>query len=97
MIKYTITQGNNGRIIQVNAKDLQSWALFCNDTPLQFKRIGGQAIAIVTDAIQVYHKPNIMTFHKEYMLQNSRLQWHSNTSPDVDMLVSGLLEFDCTI
>ncbi len=97
MLKYNITEGTNGRVIVVNAVDLQRWALHdTKDQPLQFKRTGSQAIAITKGQITVYRKPTGLTYHKEYMLHNGRSLW-LGFHPNFERLARNLYEYQAKI
>lgn len=97
MIKYEITEGKGGRIIVVNADDLQRYALHTKeDIEIEFQRVGSQAIAVTTGQIMVYRKPTGLAYHKEYMKHNARSLWLGFT-PRFDRLARNMYEYEKTI
>lgn len=97
MLRYNITPGINGRIIIVQADDLQRYALHdSQDKPLTFKRIGSQAVAVAQSEVTIYRKPTGLSFHKEYMLHNGRSLWLGFT-PRFDRLARSMYEYESRI
>lgn len=98
MLKYNIVTGSDGgRVVIVKRDDLQRWALHDeHDTPLVFKPIGTQAIAVVHGDIRLYKKPSEHSLHYEYIRHNARALW-LGLVPQFDTLARDNYDYEGTI
>lgn len=97
MLRYKIVPGKVGRVVIVQAEDLQRWALHdSNDMPLKWETAGAKAVAITSGMVKLYRKPTGLRFHYDYLLHNSRALREGarfGTVPELETLVRNLYEF----
>ena len=93
---YSIHGVGSSRLltVDVNASMRYQFKQLVGDTfqRVIFKRTGSKLIAVVSDTVQVFKKPNAIQYHYEYMTQNARSLWLS-VPMEEDKLIENMLEF----
>lgn len=100
MLRYDIqVLSPTKRVIIVKAVDLQRYRLLdSNNQRIKFTPLGkSKALSIIEGTVQIWHKPNSLQFSKEYVKQNARTLWHSDSHADIDTIVTGLSEYENSI
>lgn len=100
MIPYTVMGSDNNRVLMVANNAMQRFkfkqVIDSKITPVKFKRVGSNCVAVVSDTVMVYKKPHASKLHYEFM-RNNRLGLAGWGKVDHDTLIETLLEYEKSI